>query len=220
MSYYPSYQDQFKQLNPAQRKILEKIPHVEEIEGWLLLVEAVELFSLAKQLTTSNPVICEIGTWKGRSAYVFASAAKENNGLVYCIDPFNGDGDRPSKRSYQEKIQSLTIPLKNLFENTMKYYSLLDRIITIPLPSQEARLIFKETKIDLLFIDGNHDYEAVKKDYELWSPLISSNSVIVLHDVGAVHVSGPKKVWEECVLNNHIWKNAKIIGEMGIATKA
>jgi len=36
-------------------------------------------------------------------------------------------------------------------------------------------------KIDLLFIDGDHRYEAVKKDWELYSPLTSH--LIALHDL-------------------------------------
>ena len=219
MSYYPSYKEQFKNLTNDQKKILEKIPHLEEIDGWLLLVEAIELFSLASHLASPKPIICEIGTWKGKSAYVFATAFLKKEGLLYCIDPFNGDGDIPSRKSYKEAIQKLDGSLRELFEMTMKKYHLLNKIRLLPMRSKDARPLFPQKRIDILFIDGNHEYESVKMDYDLWSPLIPSDGKIVLHDVGASHVDGPRRIMEKYIFNNSIWKDAHIVGEMGIATK-
>ncbi|MEK9151364.1 MAG: hypothetical protein AAB547_01925 [Patescibacteria group bacterium] len=88
MSHYPSYQEQCALLSAEQQDILEKIPHLEKIDGWLLLSEAVELFSLSNQIVSPNPVVCEIGTWKGKSAYIFSTAIRGKNGTLYCIDPF------------------------------------------------------------------------------------------------------------------------------------
>jgi hypothetical protein len=40
----------------------------------------------------------------------------------------------------------------------------------------------QDIKIDFLFIDGDHSYEGVKKDFDLYSKIISDNGTIVLHD--------------------------------------
>jgi predicted O-methyltransferase YrrM len=37
-------------------------------------------------------------------------------------------------------------------------------------------------KIDILFIDGDHSYEGVKKDWELFSPHVSEFGIVVFHD--------------------------------------
>ena len=37
--------------------------------------------------------------------------------------------------------------------------------------------------IDMLFIDGDHTYEGVKADYELYSPLVRPDGVIGFHDI-------------------------------------
>ncbi len=37
-------------------------------------------------------------------------------------------------------------------------------------------------KIDFLFIDGDHSYDAVKRDFELYTPLMNPGGEIVFHD--------------------------------------
>jgi hypothetical protein len=40
----------------------------------------------------------------------------------------------------------------------------------------------QEIKIDYLHIDGDHSYEGVKNDFELYSTIMSENSIITIHD--------------------------------------
>ena len=37
-------------------------------------------------------------------------------------------------------------------------------------------------RLDLLYIDGDHLYDAVKEDWQLYSPLVREGGIIVLHD--------------------------------------
>jgi len=39
-----------------------------------------------------------------------------------------------------------------------------------------------EAPFDLVFIDGDHTYEGLSRDWESWSPLIGTRGVIALHD--------------------------------------
>jgi predicted O-methyltransferase YrrM len=41
----------------------------------------------------------------------------------------------------------------------------------------------KGNKVDFLFIDGDHSYEGVKKDFEMYSPLVKKGGIIVFHDI-------------------------------------
>ena len=38
-------------------------------------------------------------------------------------------------------------------------------------------------EVDFLFIDGDHSYNGVKKDFELYSPLVKPGGLIAFHDI-------------------------------------
>ena len=71
---------------------------------------------------------------------------------------------------------------------------------------------FKEP-IDFLFIDGNHDYEAVLQDYEQWSPKVRPGGVIAFHDVvfgENADPAGPGMVARARIFDNPAWTDVKV----------
>lgn len=60
-----------------------------------------------------------------------------------------------------------------------------------------------ECLCDLLFIDADHTYESVKKDFEIWSPLVRRGGWIAFHDIDPEHVDQHlcqvNKFWNELV---------------------
>lgn len=220
MPPYPSFEVQYASLCEEDKALAAMLTPLYAIDGWLRLSEMLCLYRLARGILVPNPIICEIGSWKGKSSSVLATAAKEIGGILYCIDPFNGEGDESSRPAYQKKMQALgSISLLQNFQNTMREFGLSETIKILPHLSEDARPRFIEDHIDLLFIDGNHDYSVVKRDYELWSGLIARGGTITLHDVGAVHVDGPRRVMREFLETDPKWRNVRMIGEMGVATR-
>ena len=219
MSFYPSYQQQYSALSLEHKEALKHIPYLKDIEGWLLLEEAAELFLLASSISSPRPVICEIGVWKGKSSYILATAIRNRGGVLYSIDPFDGDGDSASRDLYQKEMEVMPISLLQNFKETLRRYDLSQTVRILPHLSLEARKKFDETAIDMLFIDGNHDYASVREDYTLWSSLLVSGGVLVIHDVEAKHVDGPRLVMKECVPKSPAWRDSRVVGEMGIAVK-
>ena len=65
-------------------------------------------------------------------------------------------------------------------------------------------------KIKLLFIDGDHSYEGVKKDYELFWPKLEKGGFIVFHDA-TVKRWGKLKGFGVWKLINEIKDNGRII---------
>jgi hypothetical protein len=50
-------------------------------------------------------------------------------------------------------------------------------------------------KIDLLWIDGDHSYEGSKKDFDNFSPLVTDNGLIFLHDTAPCGAGNKQPHW-------------------------
>lgn len=199
--------------------VLQIIQDFMLIDGWLNVREACELYKIIKSLKGRKLILCEIGSWLGRSSYVLAKAIEDKKeSCLYCIDPFNGLGDEPSKIIYKQKQGALSKSLLEKFAENMENLGVSDVIKVIQGYSFEIIRKFNK-KIDLLFIDGNHNYKSVLNDYLEWSPLIKKGGYIVFHDVGASHTTGPKQVVEQEIVRNPIWGNQQLIDELYIAQK-
>jgi hypothetical protein len=88
-------------------------------------------------------------------------------GATYVVDACNGVGG------------------PNDLENENSFYRTHFYPRFIKSTSEEAYYNFfirQDIKIDFLFIDGDHSYEGVKKDFELYSNILSENGIIMLHD--------------------------------------
>ena len=51
------------------------------------------------------------------------------------------------------------------------------------LSSQEWEKIVQFYPYDLIFIDGDHSYEGVKQDFEIYSPLLAFGGIVAFHDI-------------------------------------
>jgi predicted O-methyltransferase YrrM len=54
--------------------------------------------------------------------------------------------------------------------------------------------------IDFLFIDADHTYEGVRRDFQLYSPLVAKGGLIALHDIAPTAPSeeyGVRQLWNE-----------------------
>jgi hypothetical protein len=88
-------------------------------------------------------------------------------GVTYVVDACNGIGG-PNDLENEESFFR-----KNFWPRFIKA------------TSEEAYynfFVLQDIKIDLLFIDGDHSYEGVKKDFELYSTIMSENGIITIHD--------------------------------------
>ena len=77
---------------------------------------------------------------------------------------------------------------------------LLPQIEFYHLTSKEAAKKFESKSLDLVFIDANHTYEAVKEDIKLWLPKVRHGGVICGHDyhrTGNIPHNGVKRAVDE-----------------------
>jgi predicted O-methyltransferase YrrM len=76
--------------------------------------------------------------------------------------------------------------------------------------SKETLKKVSDRKYDLLFIDGDHSYESVKKDFEMYSPLVREGGMVAFHDIFSK--KGVNTFWNEIknrCENKEIVNNAK-----------
>jgi len=58
-------------------------------------------------------------------------------------------------------------------------------------------IVKKLGSFELIFIDANHTYEYVKKDFENYKNFLSPGGIIAFHDIDCPDFPGVKKFWEE-----------------------
>jgi len=87
------------------------------------------------------------------------------------------------------------------------YQLVLERVAPFPaaqivrLSSLKAARHFKPATFDLVFIDGDHSYEAVMADIAAWEPLVRPGGILSGHDYG-VGSWGVTKAVQECFPDN------------------
>ena len=175
------------------------------------------LYSLAQKY--KGGVAVEIGSAYGASS-CFIAAGIGKTGKVYCIDKWNIEyrkvGDEVLCFRYEknnELIQYKWNPVtKQIDYFPMGYYegecptyvsfkestrNFRPPIAMVRQDSAEASKMVLE-EIDLLFIDGWHEYEMVKLDVLAYLPKVRSGGVVALHDCG--WAEGVKRIIEERVM--------------------
>lgn len=88
-------------------------------------------------------------------------------GVTYLVDACNGIGGPNDLEDENSFFRKTFFPRLIKSTSIDAYYNFF---------------VLQDIKIDFLFIDGDHSYEGVKTDFELYSKLLVDNGLIVLHD--------------------------------------
>jgi cephalosporin hydroxylase len=136
------------------------------------LRELAPLIALLKRRSPS--VIVEIGTARGGTFYAWCRVAGPDATIV-SIDlsggPFGGDRaptDSSALRRYGQPRQQLHFIRDD--SHDMKTRARLEEVLG-------------GREIDFLMIDGDHTYEGVRRDFELYAPLVGPGGPIAFHDI-------------------------------------
>ena len=68
-----------------------------------------------------------------------------------------------------------------------------------------------DKEIDILHIDGLHDYSAVKSDYLLWEKFVKASGTIMFHDT-CVPSFGVRQLFDEITLPKVNFRNSHGLG--------
>lgn len=115
----------------------------------------------------------EIGVFKGN----FSKTILEKwEGTLYLVDPWRPLGDEYIDASNHKNHQTAYI---ETMDNIGGYE---DRAFMLRGLSEEIVNIFPENSLDFVYIDGNHKYDAVKQDMELWWEKLKPGGLFAGHD--------------------------------------
>lgn len=151
----------------------------------------VEFEELVEEVVGSNPTtVMEIGTANGGTFYTWCRYLDSASTIISLDLPGGnfGGGYTRKKTHFFEEFS----PNKELV--FVRQDSHDERTL------QRVREAVPDSGIDFLFIDGDHTYEGVKQDFEMYSPLVSEGGLIAFHDIvdgPEENVGGVPEFWRE-----------------------
>jgi predicted O-methyltransferase YrrM len=152
------------------------LARLQGVEGWLTDAQARSLWDAAVNVREGGRIL-EIGSFRGRSTIVLASAARPGVEVV-AIDP-HGGGDRgpqeitPDAQRGQEDFEA--------FEANLERAGVQGRVRHVRLPSQSA-IHELDGALDLLYVDGAHRYRPARADIERWGARVAPGGALLIHD--------------------------------------
>ena len=155
---------------------------INKVKNWRILLPLARLVpsSLTKGRTfllkamSKNSICAEIGTYNGnfaRKILYFTNPQK-----LHLIDPWVDSWHDGA--AYQDKMN-------NRYQNVLKRFNReinLGKVAIHRGYSHEVCNNFEDNYFDWIYIDGNHQYEFVKKDLELYYPKIKMGGFITGDD--------------------------------------
>jgi hypothetical protein len=181
----------------------EFVETLKSIRGALAPEQGQRLRELAAEV--KEGAIIEVGSWRGRSTYALSLGSREGNQApIFAIDPheaftgiFGGEFGPQDRAAFYRNM------LKTGSWENVRLINLSSEIVT---PGWTL-------PVGMLWIDGDHSYEGVKRDYECWVPFLLPGAPLVLDDT--IHPEGgPYQLVGE--LEAAGWRVSERVGKVAV----
>lgn len=138
--------------------------------------------------TISNPLIVEVGVWKGASTIHMAKELRSrgSQGVVIAVDTFLGSHEHFGNSHWYESLRArrgwphlFYTFLDNVLDAGVSEY-----VLPLPLDSINAAESLATVGIhpDVVHIDAGHDHRSVARDLEVWFELLKPGGEVVCDD--------------------------------------
>lgn len=171
------------------KQLLSEVPA--SPEGWIALTNRYrgkgwyadmsawqvpsEFLQMQQRVQATHPaVILEIGTAKGATLLGWCRMASKKVVSVDLPGGIHGGGYPAVK---QKLYQAFVADRPEISLHLIQADS------HCPDTRRRAEQKLAGDLIDVLFIDGDHTYEGVKADFDLWSPLVRPGGLVIFHDI-------------------------------------
>lgn len=144
-----------------------------------------------------DAVVCEVGVAEGNNSWFMVNTWPIK--LLYCVDAWQtldqrGDGSLPQVWHDQN--------FDKFFDRMMPMVDSGKVKVLRGLSVEMAKQVPDES-LDLLYLDGDHNYEGVKADLAAWFPKVKPGGVISGHDYMNVSDYGVNRAVNEFCEANH-----------------
>jgi len=143
------------------------------VDGWLHPKEARLLYRLASQCQGLGAIV-EIGSWKGKSTICLARGSIAGHKTkINAIDPHTGSPEHSREFGVVWTFDEFRRNIEKAGVSEM---------INPHVDYADAVAKKFDEPVELIFIDGIHEYEGVKIDFDDWFPKVINHGVMAFHD--------------------------------------
>jgi len=154
----------------------EALVAADGVDGWMTPAQGRRLFAAAARCPADGRIV-EVGSFRGRSTIVLASAAADGVEVV-AIDPHAGNDRGPQEiDGYAAAAQTD----REVFEANLVAAGVAARVRHVPAFSDAAHAAV-EDPIDVLYIDGAHRFAPARADVRDWGRRVGDGGTMLIHD--------------------------------------
>lgn len=147
--------------------------------------ELQALYDLASRCPRGS-VALEIGSHLGASALALAGGLARVDGRLVCVDTWDNrtmpEGTRDTFAEFQHNTRAFAT-----------------RITAVRKPSTELDEGDLPGPIALVFLDGDHSYDATRADFDRTAPWLAPGGTVAFHDFGTSYFPGVTRVVGEAL---------------------
>jgi predicted O-methyltransferase YrrM len=193
-------------------RTLPILTRMREVEGWLSDDEADALVALTAGAVSANAAarIVEVGSYHGRGTVVLASAARalDPSARVYAIDPHDG-----RLGALHDGLIAVP-PSAGALARTVARFGLDATVVQI---RSTAAALHWDQPVDLLVIDGLHDYDSVASDFARFAPHVRPGARVAFHDYAPYFPD--VRAFVEGLVSNRTYRLIEIVGTLAVVEK-
>lgn len=149
---------------------------VADVEGWLTDDQVAELHRAGRAVPPGGRIV-EIGSFRGRSTIVLASAAPPGVD-VFAIDPHAGNDRGPQEL---EGFAEQAAADHEAFRRNLESAGVAGRVTHLREYSDRAHQRLPDP-IDVLFVDGAHRFAPALADLRDWGDRVAPGGRMLVHD--------------------------------------
>jgi predicted O-methyltransferase YrrM len=151
--------------------------------------EILQLGNLLKELAPIRSL--EIGTNYGGTLFLLCTVSAPRAQIISVDLPFGAfGGGYPARK----------IPIFRQFPRNGQELHLVRADSHLVETKERVMRLLRDERLDFVFIDADHTYEGVSRDFEMYAPLVRSGGMVAFHDIVTHRQGTPCEVerfWNE-----------------------